>query len=407
VFITAGLGVAVALAALAPTAARADTTVIVLGLRSIEGDDEVARNVTGALRRAAEQVPGLRVSDRDVSLAQVAVAFGCGDEPDAACLAEIANELRVQRIVFGTVRRTSASANYNYALSLAAFDAQTGQIDQQTTATVQRARSDIDDLRAPARQWMSVLAGQPQVGSIRVTAHVEGAEVRVDGEIRGRISGGHAQIANVPPGPHLLEVSAPEHVTFRQRVEVVVDQEVEVQARLVEGEDPAPPRDGVEGGGDARPSGGEGLRPTFWVGIGLTALGVASLAMTGVAWSTIDGIDSDADWMAYRMAAPSPGQPGGVQDICTPAGSGVTYGLEANRVARVADLCGKADTWEMLQYVFLGLGVVGIGAGVVLLLSGLGSGESAAQARTASTPRFTLTPSFRRDGAGIGATLRF
>jgi nucleotide-binding universal stress UspA family protein len=389
----------------APGVARADTTVIVLGQRSIEGDDEVARNVTGALRRAAEQVPGFRVSDRDVSLAQVAVAFGCGDEPDAACLAEIAGELRVQRIVYGTVRRTSAGANYNFALSLASFDAQSGQIDQQTTATVQRVRSDIDDLRAPARQWMSILAGQPQVGTVRVTANVEGAEVLVDGESRGRVSAGRATIGDVPPGSHLLEVAAPEHVTFRQRIEVNVGQETAVTAQLVEGDDPEPPGGGGEGSG--RSSGGGGLRPTFWIGVGLTALGVVSLAMTGVAWSTIDGVGSDADWMAYRMAAPAPGIEGGVQDICTPAESGVTYGLDAGRVSRVADLCTKADTWEMLQYVFLGLGVVGVSAGVVLMLSGMGSGEAEAQARTPAAPRLTLAPSFRRDGAGLGATLRF
>src|SRR5689334_2934443 len=51
--------------------ARAQETVVVLGLTSLEGDDEYARNLSGALRHAATAVRGWSVSERDVALSQM------------------------------------------------------------------------------------------------------------------------------------------------------------------------------------------------------------------------------------------------------------------------------------------------------------------------------------------------
>src|SRR5687768_3650577 len=84
----------VLLLALAPPRATADSSVVVLGLRSLDGEDEEARRISTALREAARQAGGLRVSDRDVSLAQMSLAHGC-DEPDARCMADIASTLKV------------------------------------------------------------------------------------------------------------------------------------------------------------------------------------------------------------------------------------------------------------------------------------------------------------------------
>src|SRR5687768_10366687 len=99
------VSVALLALALAPAVARADDSVVVLGITSMEGDDEIARNLTGALRHAASQVHGWQVSDSEVTLAQMSLAHGCGDTPDPDCLAQIASALASQRLVYGLLRR--------------------------------------------------------------------------------------------------------------------------------------------------------------------------------------------------------------------------------------------------------------------------------------------------------------
>ena len=71
------LAAALAVALWAP-AARADITVTVLSLSSVEGDDEFARNLSGALRNAAGNVRGWIVDrDRDVALSQMELTHDC------------------------------------------------------------------------------------------------------------------------------------------------------------------------------------------------------------------------------------------------------------------------------------------------------------------------------------------
>src|SRR5688572_11535939 len=88
--------------ALLPSLAQADSTVVVLGVRSLDGDDALAHNVSVALRTGAQKMQGWNVSQRDVSLAQMSLAHGC-DEPDARCMADIAGTLEVDRLIYGTI----------------------------------------------------------------------------------------------------------------------------------------------------------------------------------------------------------------------------------------------------------------------------------------------------------------
>jgi len=385
-----------------PAAALAQTSVIVLGVRSAEGDDEFARNLTGALRRAAEQVPGLQIVDRDVSLAQIMIVMGC-DDPDAACMQQVATQLGVQRVVYGTSRRTTATDNYNYSIALFSFSAATNEIDQQLTASVTRARSDIDDLRTPAREWMSVLAGLPQVGSVTVTSNVEGAHVLVDGAELGVVAGGTFVAGELTAGGHLVEVQAAGHTGFRQRVTVTIGETVPLAGNLAEGE-------GITGP-DAPPGGGAGAGSSFnlglWVGVGSAVLGAVFVGLTAYAWAQLDSVNSDPAWLAYRDAAAAPGEPGGVDDICVPAEQGLSLGTPPGTTATVQSLCGTASTFEPLQYVFLALGVVGLGAGAFFIATNLGGHDEASADVAPTAGTVSLRPVFGLNRGGFEARLTF
>ena len=64
---------------LSASTALADARVLVLGMRSIEGDDELANALTEQLRTAARTVDGWQVSNTAVSMAQMGLAHGCDE----------------------------------------------------------------------------------------------------------------------------------------------------------------------------------------------------------------------------------------------------------------------------------------------------------------------------------------
>ena len=124
----------------APALASARETVVILGIHSLDGDDELARNITGALRFRARQVDDWQISEREVTFAQMSLAYGC-DPPESACLTEIAEALEADHLIFGDVRRTSTGDQYDYALDISFFTRSNGQIPCIQNWSRTRARS--------------------------------------------------------------------------------------------------------------------------------------------------------------------------------------------------------------------------------------------------------------------------
>lgn len=362
----------------APSLVRADVTMIVLGVTSIEGDDEYARHLTGAIRNEASRVPGWRVSEREVTLAQMSLAHGCGDVPDVDCLRQIATTLNAQRLLYGTVRR--AGGDFHLMLSL--FDAESGQIERSVEQSLSGRRTDIDDLREPARAVVSQLSG-PVTGALRIASNSPGATVTVDGHVAGTTDAeGAFEMPAIPVGEHSVEVSAAGMEPWTGRVTIARGTEMTLDAELAE----------------RAASGGESEGPSInWAGIALIAAGAISFGVTVYSWARIEAIESDGQFQAYRSgwADPAPA------DVCVSAERGVMNGTSDPRA--VADLCSEASTLEVLQYVFLGVAVAAAGTGAVFLATGIGAGGSGEN----EGPSVSLLPSFGPDGGRLTARVRF
>jgi len=385
---------------LVPARAFADTSVIVLGIQSIEGDDDFARDLTGAIRHAASQVRGWTVSDRDVSLSQMTVMSSCA-EPDAACMSEIAHALSTQRILYGVVRRTSTGANFRFSVTVSVFNSDTGAIENSVTDTIPRNEAEIDFLRQRVRRYITELAGTPQVGSVAVRSSVPEAQVAIDGTPAGATAGGAFTATNVAAGPHVVEVSAAGYQTYTTRINVEVGSQAEVSAELME-----------ESGGDGhdRGPGGHGgfpWRPVLgWSAIGLGAVfgGLAIFEALSInALNHSGGGQDGSTWRQYRGAV----QPG--DDACDKAAMGYDPLMNAPQVAAAVRVCNSASTMQTLQWVFTGIGAAaGIGGIVLLLTGGGGSSTERASAETRlREPRLVLTPAVGPNGGALSATLRF
>lgn len=379
--------------ALAPAAASAQS-VIVLGIRSVEGDDEFARNLTGALRHSASQVQGWSVSEREVTLTQMALAHGC-DEPDPTCLEQMAQTLTAERILYGDVRRTNVGQTYDFSVNLHLFNATTNQIENTVTDTIPGVRRDIDDLREPARRYVAALSGAPRAGTLRVTVNVPGAEVFVDGESVGTADEeGRLVIDAVQAGSRSVRVVAPGHQSFTSTVSVEAYGEASFEAELQAGSSaPSTPF------------------PTDLV-VGVSLLVVAAALAGGMiaSWVQIDGMQSDLEYQALRTNAGVylASNADAPRDVCaliaqgSPHRGAVLAGRDTETRNRMDAICGDAPTWEALQFVF-GIGAAAAaGVGAYFLVSAL-SGSSAAPSEQA----IQLTPSFGPDHGYLGVSGRF
>lgn len=382
--------------------AAQETSLIVLGIRSVEGDEELARNLTGALRQAAANLPGITVSQADVTLTQMSMVHGC-DEPDAACMAEIAAELQQQRIVYGTVRRTGAGDQYDFALTLYYFDAEAGQIADSLTDTVPRAQSDIDPLRPRATRYMARFTNQTRYGSARVSTNVPGATVIVDGnEVGVTDASGAIEIPDLTEGEHALAITALDHEGYEGSFRVVADERTDFRASLA-ADQPT------------------NLR---WIpGAALIAGGAVMFGLGLRSWGIVRDYDKDASELN--------GREGGVSDLVnrlrdngmridgfspyqhallgTPQGSNACRGeysdfegFEDSLRADVRSACSDLNKHTTLQYVFNLTGLVLAGAGITWLVVALaGGGDEEAAPATEGARNFRLTPVAGRRDAGL------
>ncbi|MAC25069.1 MAG: hypothetical protein CMH59_01020 [Myxococcales bacterium] len=380
------------------------TSVIVLGIRSVEGDDTLAQNLTGALRNEASGVAGWQVAEAEVSLAQMSMLHGC-DEPDAVCMAAISQDLGQQRVIYGTVRRTGAGEEYDFALTLYFFNAESGQIEDSLTDTIPRAQTDIDDLRPRAERYIVQITGQARFGSIRLTVNTPGAEVELDGEPAGTTdTAGVLVIEDVAEGQHEIGISAVDHESFQGTVRVVADEQSDLRANLILEEGPS----------------------LAWVpGAAVTAAGVAFLAVGLRSWGNIrdynDQRDSltEEDVQTLRLAVEDNRRDPNYsvwqhmlvalnsdRNVCDDGLGSIdpthTLRQEAESV------CDDQDKQKRLAIIMNTLGVASIATGATLLLLALtGGSDDGGVEEAADARRFQLVPSFGRQQAGLTAFLEF
>jgi TolB-like protein len=394
------------------TKARADgASVTVLGVRSLDGEDQLERRVSHSLRNSARGIEGYRVSDREVSLAQMSLAHGCEDV-DIACLKDVAATLAADRLIYGNLVRSGDKVR----VTLFNFDARSGQIDASAERTVLAAQLIDNSLNEIVLGLTQRLAGKRgnAVGTLRITGNRPGATVALDGKPSGALGpDGELTLAQVPEGPHTVLVETSDGRDRRElSVEVRADTTTSLRALLTQ---PLPAASAApESGPVAAPPTAEDkqarnkyLKRVFgWTSVGIAAGFAIATIYT---WVRIGNISEDKDLLRYANYYPKKGA-GSTKDACKQA----THGELAEKKispttgqpvtsqqltdeATSSDLCKEADRLEGLQWVFVGGTVAFAGVGTWLLWSGYRE-----QPVTVS-----LRPRFGFQAASLDATLRF
>jgi hypothetical protein len=396
--------VLVALSAGAAPARAQGSAVTVLGVRSLDGEDQLERRVSQALRNSARSIDSFKVSEREMSLAQMSLAHGCEDV-DAHCLSEIASTLSADRLLYGNLVHSGDKVR----ITLFNFNAANGQIESSAERSVLASQLVEPALGQIMTALVQRLAGKGGngLGTLRVTGNRPGAKVAVDGKPAGELdASGELVISQVGEGAHAVSVATSDGRDRRElSVEVRADTTTTLRALLTP---PLPQVTEVPPEEQAGPAQApEDDKRRLKRILGWTSVGVAAgfAAATIYSWVKMLKISKDEDLNAYSELFGKPGEPGGTSDACTQAENGVVASrpmppttLEQVSLEKsAAKQCEQADKLEKLQYVFLGGTLVFAGVGTWLLVSSRKSTETS----------LSLTPSFAPQQASLRASLRF
>lgn len=380
------------------SAAHAATAVSVLGVRSLDGEDALARKVSQALRTAVREHSEFQVSDRDVSLAQLALAHGC-DEPDPSCLGSIAETLAADRLIYGSMERSGSDLR----LALFSFDSTYGKVDGKLERRIPSAELGDGRLAGTLSELVKQLLTARSAGTVAVVGDQPGASVRLDGTSAGSLDArGELVLEAVPAGEHTLLVSAEDgterelpvqvRAGVRITVRVVLSQATASSEAPVSDPEYAPQSERIDTS-EAQP--GRGRRIAAW---GTAGLAAGLLGGAIYSWVAIGNINGDADMRRYRAQFDS-----NVGNVCDAADDWqltLTKGGAFGQLeAKARSNCRRASRLEAAQWVLLGGAVISAGVSTYLFLT--------LPKKSALRDQVRIEPRFGRGLGYVSASVRF
>lgn len=316
------------------SATFAQKQVAVLGISTEGTQEDIASEWTQAIKEAAQTFPDWNIKPTNAGISQLTLAYGC-DTPNAECLREIASGLGVDVVVFGELKE---QGSLSIELTLYAD----GSLRPTVRASIATAAA-ASDQKNISHGLLSELRGErletrsehtSSSSQELIVEGIPGARVFIDGEARGRCDESGELRTTLTPGEHRLRVEADGYESFEQSIHEGGHHRITM----------------VKGGSEG---------DINWLAFSLLGVGAVGVGLTAWSWAEISGIESNAQWKAARGAATTN------EDICSTAFKAREMGL-ANGVS---SLCGKSSTFEVLQFVFLGVGIVGLGVGTGLLIA--------------------------------------
>lgn len=389
-------------ALMVPTMAAGQTTVTVLGLRSAPTEEEVARQMTEALRRAAEAASSgdLTYSGRTNDLSQLLVLFDC-EGPTPQCLQRIGESLSSNRLVYGLVEPESGRPDANYAISLNFFDVDAND-DVRALREVIPRNTNADGMNQLAARFYRALTSRVTLGGLSVRCTVAGAQVFLGDREVGTVGADPLVVPDLPAGEVRLRVSHPEYNEYAHNVTIAAGEVLEVAVTLTQGE--------VESSGGGEIAGGDEPVPPVppqeerslaWLGWTSIGLGVV-LGGLGL-WGSLDVYFANNDSVLQTEREHWPTD----TNVCDQAEAGTIRNESADYSAQdVSDRCGQARVWQALQFVMYGLGAAAVGVGIWLVIREMQRQTSHGEEEQGAL-RLTVDPMVWDGGGALSATLSF
>jgi hypothetical protein len=368
--------------ALAPSA-RADGARISIAVLSVESDDaeDQAEALTQAMRSKLRSGPSFQVVEVTQSLGMLMGAQKCGKALDAACQAKIADQLKVERLIWG---RMAKSPNKEVTADLHLFHKGRGDTGVRESYSDNLKDGNDDALRKVAQRILDrLLAKDPGFVLIKGNA----SEVVVDGTKRAPLDKGSARL-DLAPGSHTLELSGKGLKAQKREVTVAPGQEVAISVTLASDAVATP---GVVVPPTEPDPGGGGTSTRKIIGYSLMGVGAAGVITGGVFGAMyLDKSGKQADLNASF--------PSNVGDACEFADSNVQGGGTSKANAKEA--CNNSKSGEKagtIGWIVGGAGAALLGAGAYFAFTGGDSQDKEKPKR--GTIR--VTPAVGRESGGV------
>lgn len=303
----------------------------VIAIQTDVADDQ-AEALTKALRNAVRAMPGWSLGEGDFSLEVLTLSLKCSEPPDASCQSRIADQIKSDRYVWGTIQKKGT--NVRGTLNFWVRGKGTSKVPVDYTANL--TESTDDTLKRIAAQAITELTGGPPKGGVHIKAGELQGQVFVDGQPLGALKSGDGTFM-VPSGPHKITVKAQGYADVETQV-VIKPTGAPTEVMLV-------------------PIANEAKTPVNWRRVGgFAALGVGvGIGIGGLVSSLkVSSVKSADEYTALRMAYPQ------ATDVCD-AGK-----ADPKFTAVVAD-CQSAKSAQTMQFIFYPLAAVAGGLGVYLL----------------------------------------
>jgi hypothetical protein len=332
---------------------------------AIMSDDafQHAQALTDALRKAVDHKPGFALGRGEYSLEVLTAALSCPDPPDQVCLQKIAHKLRVERYVWGTLKKLpkqQVTAHLSFW--------EHGSSPRDTTLTYSANLNDAADdaLYRIASKAVNDLLG-PAEGTLVVRARNLNGQVFINDSPKGKLVQGRAELT-VPAGEANVRVTIDGHRDSLATVRVPPGGNAEVKLEPVLTSMPQ----AADRNRDLSPV-GPPARGSRVAGYTVLGIGAAVAVVGGVLWYVSYSQQGDQNYEAYRAVVPKG------QDPCKTA--------ENDRRQDIQDLCSQNQVTRVLAFTLTPVGLVMAGVAGVLLATGSSQPEHARRA-----PSVRVTP---------------
>jgi hypothetical protein len=305
----------------------------VIAIQTAEADDQ-AEALTKALRVAVRAMPGWSLGTGDYSLEVLTLSLKCTDPPDASCQSRIADQIKSDRYVWGTINKKGNSVKGAVHLWVRGKGTSTFPLDYSTNLT----ESNDDSLKRIAGDAINQLTGGPPKGGIHLHVGDVAGQVFIDGQPVGALKAGDGTFM-VPSGPHKVTIKAVGYADMDTQVVIQpTGAPTDVSLAMV------PLSSGT-------PLNGRRIGGFAAIGLGVVSavVGFASMGEVSSAQNTINTL---------RNGTPKPAS----FDWC------------ASPPASISDACSKGKTFQTMQIVFFPLAAIAGGVGIYLVAT---SGKSA------------------------------
>lgn len=178
----------------------------VLGFNFEQGGETFAETFTTEIRGAVEARLYLGHTGKTQDLEQLALAFGCPETPDPACLKDIGAGLDSTHLIYGLVKKASQKPPYSFQIETHLFNVASGKIEKTTSLLIPADKQGTVYLQEGADRVIAELFNEPPSTTIIVQSNVPGAEIMLDEQRVGETGADPLWLRNVEPGKHRIIV---------------------------------------------------------------------------------------------------------------------------------------------------------------------------------------------------------